>query len=216
MSMPVSELHIPRPIDLMARLISIIFHPLLVGVYMAAYLVYINPYYYVYLPKAQGFFNLITVVNNNFFFPMLVVLLMRGLGFSQSIYLKTTRERIVPYMASIIFFFVTWNAFYHKPEVPQVMKDMCQGIFYASIVGMIANIYFKISMHAIGVGGLVGLMIIVLMDGQLYSGLPMAISLLIAGLVMSSRLLVSDHKPGDILSGFVAGLFCQMIAAWIL
>ena len=214
--MPASELTFPKPIGLAAKLISFIFHPLLVGVYMAGYLIYINPYYYLYLSGRQSLFNFLTVLNNNFFFPVIVVLLMRGLGFIKSIYLHTQKERIVPYMASIIFFFWTWNVFYHQRDIPQVMKDMCQGIFFASIVGMIANIYFKISMHAIGVGGLVGLVIVVLMDGQLYGALPMVISLLIAGLVLSSRMIASDHQPGDIVTGLVTGLGCQLFAAWII
>jgi hypothetical protein len=213
--MPASELTFPRPIKLLAKLISFIFHPLLVGVYMATYLIYFNPYYYAYIPRVNAFRNFLMVANNNFFFPVLVVLLMRGLGFIKSIYLNTSKERIVPYMASIIFFFWTWNVFYHQQEIPQVMKDMCQGIFFASITGMMANIYFKISMHAIGVGGLVGLMIVVLMDGQMYGAVPIALSIIIAGLVMSSRLIASDHQSGDILSGFVAGLGCQLFAAWI-
>ena len=119
-------------------------------------------------------------------------------------------------MASIIFFFWTWNTFYHLQGIPQVMRDMTQGIFYASVMGMIANIYFKISMHAMGVGGLIGMMIVVLMDGQMYGGLPLVISILVAGLVMSSRLITGDHKQGDILSGFIVGLISQLIAAWVI
>jgi len=214
--MQVLEWSYPKPVSFSARVISFIFHPLLVGVYMAVYLIYINPAYYAYVPRVNAFRNLITVANNNFVFPVLVVLLMRGLGFNKSIYLKTTKERIVPYMASIIFFFWTWNTFYHLPGIPQVMRDMTQGIFYASVIGMIANIYFKISMHSMGVGGLVGMMIVVLMDGEMYSGLPLVISLLIAGFVMSSRLITEDHQPGDIASGFIVGLFSQLIAAWII
>ena len=210
------DLSFPRPMLFIARLISVIFHPLLVGVYMAFYLIYINPFYYAYVPRINAFRNLLTVANNNVVFPVLVVLLMRGLGFSKSIYLKTTRERIVPYMASIIFFFWTWNTFYHLDGIPQVMRDMTQGIFYASVIGMIANIYFKISMHAMGVGGLIGLMVVVLLDGQMYTVLPMATSLLIGGLVMSSRLITGDHERGDILAGFLVGLMSQLIASWII
>jgi hypothetical protein len=214
--MQVLEWSYPKQVNFLARSVSFIFHPLLVGVYMAAYLIYVNPFYYAYSPRVNAFRNLITVANNNFVFPVLVVLLMRGLGFIKSIYLKTTKERIVPYMASIIFFFWTWNTFYHLQGIPQVMRDMTQGIFYASVIGMMANIYFKISMHSMGVGGLVGLMTVVLMDGQMYSGIPMAISVLIAGVVMSSRLITEDHQPGDIAAGFIVGLFSQLIAAWII
>ncbi len=206
----------PRPVIYLAKFISVVFHPLLVGVYMAAYIIYINPSYYAYVPRTNAFRNLITVANNNVIFPLLVVLLMRGLGFSKSIYLKTTKERIVPYMASIIFFFWTWNTFYHLQGIPQVMRDMTQGIFYAAVIGMIANIYFKISMHAMGVGGLIGLMMVVLMDGQMYSGLPFVVALLIGGMVMSSRLITDDHQPGDVASGFIVGVMSQVIAAWII
>jgi hypothetical protein len=210
------DLSFPRPVLFMARLISVIFHPLLVGVYMAFYLIYINPFYYAYVPRINAFRNLLTVANNNFVFPVLVVLLMRGLGFSKSIYLRTTKERIVPYMASIIFFFWTWNTFYHLEGIPQVMRDMTQGVFYASVIGMISNIYFKISMHAMGVGGLIGLMVVVLLDGQMYTVLPIATSLLIGGLVMSSRLITGDHERGDVLAGFIVGVFSQFLAAFIL
>jgi hypothetical protein len=210
------ELNFSRPLIILARIIAIIFHPLLVGAYMAFYLIYINPSYYAYVPRVNAFRTLLAVANNNFVFPVLVVLLMRGLGFIKSIQLKTTRDRIIPYMASIVFFFWTWNTFYHLQDTPQIMRDMTQGIFYAAVIGMIANIYFKISMHAMGVGGLVGLMIIVLLDGQMYSGIPLAISLLIAGLVMSSRMITGDHERGDILAGFLVGLMSQLIASWII
>jgi hypothetical protein len=81
---------------------------------------------------------------------------------------------------------------------------------------MIANIFFKISMHAMGVGGLLGLMIIVLFDGQMYSGIPLVVSLLLAGMVMTSRMITGDHERGDMVAGFLVGLMSQLIAAWIL
>ncbi len=216
MTMSTLELNFPRPLILLAKLIAVVFHPLLVGVYMAFYLIYINHFYYAYVPRVNAFRTLLTVANNNFVFPVLVVLLMRGLGFIKSFQLKTTKDRIVPYMASIIFFFWTWNTFYHLQGIPQVMRDMTQGIFYAAVIGMIANIFFKISMHAMGVGGLLGLMIIVLFDGQMYSGIPLMVSLLLAGMVMTSRMITGDHERGDMVAGFLVGLMSQLIAALIL
>ena len=199
-----------------ARLVSYLFHPLLVGVYMAAYMIFINPVYYNYVDPREKILSLATVFNNNFVFPVVVVLLLKGLGFIKSIYLETAKERIVPYMASIIFFFWTWYVFYNKPDAPQTMKDMLQGIFYASIIAMTANIYFKISMHAIGMGGLIGMMTMVLFEGMMLSPLPFVIAVLLTGLVMSSRLIASDHQRGDIAAGFLAGLISQILAATIL
>ena len=120
-----------------AKFISLILHPLLVCVYMAFYVIYINPYYFQYSTRLNKFFQLVTVANNNFVFPVLVVLLLKGLGFNESIYLRTQKERIVPYMACIIFFFWTWYVFYNNIEIPQVLKDAMQGVFYAAIAGSI-------------------------------------------------------------------------------
>lgn len=199
-----------------ARFISFVFHPLLVGVYMAMYMLFFNPVYFTYMHPGEKIMNIATIFNNNFIFPMVVVLLLKGLGFSKSIYLETQKERIVPYMASIIFFFWTWYVFYNKPDMPQMMKDMLQGIFYASIVGMIANIYFKISMHAMGVGGALMLMILVLMEGSMMSGIPIIITIFITGLVISARMIASDHEKGDLIVGFIVGMGAQLLAATLL
>lgn len=200
----------------LAKLVSFLFHPLLVGVYMGVYMIYLNPIFYNYTDPKSKFLSLATIINNNFVFPVLVVLLMKGLGFIDSIYLKTQKERIVPYMACIIFFFWTWYVFYNRAEVAQPVKDMLQGVFYASIMGMIANIYFKISMHAIGMGGLLGMMLMVLVGGLMQSGLPLMVAILMTGLVISSRQIASDHQGGDLVAGFLVGFLAQVLAATIL
>jgi hypothetical protein len=200
----------------LAKLVSYIFHPLLVGVYMAVYMIYLNPIFFNYTDPKTRLLSLATIVNNNFVFPVIVVLLLKGLGFIQSIYLNTQKERIVPYIACITFFFWTWYVFYNRADVAQPVKDMLQGVFYASIIGMVCNIYFKISMHAIGMGGLIGMMLMVLFDGTMQSGLPFMAAILFSGLVVTSRLIVSDHQRGDMMAGFLAGLISQVLAATIL
>ena len=198
-----------------AKFISFILHPLLVCVYMAFYVIYINPYYFQYSTPLNKFFQLVTVANNNFVFPVLVVLLLKGLGFNESIYLRTQKERIVPYMACIIFFFWTWYVFYNNVEIPQVLKDAMQGVFYAAIAGSIANIYIKISMHAMGMGGLLGMIVVILFDGHLYHLLPLVASVLLTGIVISARMVASDHKNGDLLIGLITGFVAQMVAAYL-
>lgn len=198
-----------------ARIISFFTHPLFIGVYMAIYVVLINPYYFHYASPTSRLFNLLTVIINNLVFPILVVLLMKGLGFIDSITLKTQKERIVPYMASIIFFFWSWYVFYSNQDIPVVFKNMLQGIFFASIISMIANVFFKISMHAVGVGGMLGLMVIVMMDGRMDSLTPLVVTTLLTGVVISARMIASDHQKGDLLSGLFAGIVCQLIAAYL-
>lgn len=205
----------PRWIEVSSKIISVVFHPLFVGVMMAFYLIFIHPSYFVGFTAKAKMLKLLAVINNNVFFPLLVVALLKGLGFSKSVFLTTQKERIVPYIASITFFFWTYYVFKHQPETPRIIVNMCRGMFFASSAALLLNNYYKISMHGIGVGGMLGLMVLTVFDGTLHSGLPLMVSALIGGLVLSSRKVVSDHHWFDLITGFLVGFICQMVALWV-
>jgi hypothetical protein len=198
-----------------SNVVSILFHPLFVGVMMAAYLLFVHPTYFVGFSERAKWMKLLIVINNNLFFPIVVVGLLRGLGFNKSFLLKTQKERIVPYIASITFFFWSYYVFKHQPETPRVMVGMCRGMFLSAAAALLLNNYFKISMHGIGIGGLMGLVMVSIVDKSQYIGTPILIALLISGLTITARKIVSDHNWFDLIAGCVIGFVFQLIALWI-
>jgi len=194
--------------------VSYLFHPLFVGVMMAAYLIFLHPTYFQALDAKSRMMKLLVVINNNVFFPLLVVALMRALGFNKSVLLKTQKERIVPYIASITFFFWTYYVFRNQPEVPRVMVNMCRGMFFATAVALVLNNYFKISMHGIATGGMLGMMVVVLVLGELPSIFHVVAAALITVVVAFARKIVSDHQWFDILAGVALGAATQLLALW--
>jgi hypothetical protein len=172
-----------RPVKLISMIVSYVFHPLFVGVMMAGYLIFVHPVFFKSFTPQVKMLKLLAVINNNVFFPLLVVALMRALGFNKSLLLKTQKERIVPYIASITFFFWTYYVFRNQPEVPRVLVNMCRGMFYATAVALVLNNYFKISMHGIAVGGMLGLMMVILIQGNLPGMLHFMMALLITLMV---------------------------------
>jgi hypothetical protein len=205
----------PKWISVLAKIVSYVFHPLFVGVMMAGYLIFIHPYFFVGFSEKQKMLKLLAVINNNVFFPLIVVVLLRALGFNKSLLLQTQKERIVPYLASITFFFWSYYVFKNQPEVPRVLVNMCRGMFFSAAVALVLNNNYKISMHAIGVGGLMGLMTVILFNGNLDSGLPLMLSILITGAVMTARKIVSDHHWFDIITGLLLGFLTQLLALWV-
>lgn len=196
-----------------STVISYVFHPLFVGVMMAGYLIFIHPVYFQSFTPQARMLKLLAVINNNVF-PLLVVALMRALGFNKSLLLKTQKERIVPYIASITFFFWTYYVFRNQPEVPRVLVNMCRGMFYATAVALVLNNYFKISMHGIAVGGMLGLMMVILFQGNLPGILHLMVALFITIIVALARKVVSDHQWFDIIAGIVLGMITQLLAIW--
>jgi hypothetical protein len=204
----------PKYVVFISKVVSVIFHPLFIGIYLAAFLLFIHPSYFLGFTDQAKLLKLLTIVNNNVFFPLLVVALLRGLGFSNSVQLKTQRERIVPYIASITFYFWTYYVFRSQPENPTILVLMCRGMFMASSIALIANNYFKISMHAIACGGMIGLFILTIQDGTMSSGIPMMLGFFVTGLVFTSRKIISDHTWFDLIVGFIVGLICQLTGCW--
>ncbi len=200
----------------LAHFFSYIFHPLFVPLYAVCFLVYVHPSYlsgFNYREKIQV---LMIVVLNAFFFPLISVLLLKGLGFIDSIFLRTQKDRIIPYIASGIFFFWTYHVFRQQQQFPAIFPSFFFGVLISSAAALLANIYFKISMHAIGMGGLLGLFLIIMLYNTMLMTWPLCIAVLVTGLVCTSRLIVSNHTTKEIYGGLFLGLLCQLVAALVI
>jgi membrane-associated phospholipid phosphatase len=198
-----------------AFVFSVLLHPLFIPVWGVAYLAFIQQGYFTGISARDKGLILLRVAVNTVFFPLLAVLLLKGLGFIKSVFLRTKKERIIPFVASNIFYFWMFLVFKNQPEVPPITTSFMLGIFLASSAGLLFNSFFKISMHALGMGTFCGILFCILFSGSPDSTfLPLMIILLLTGIVCTSRLILSDHSPFDIYSGLFIGILCQM-AAWL-
>jgi hypothetical protein len=205
--------HQPKAVKLFAHLLSYIFHPIFIPLYVVAFLVFIHPSYFSGFSMAAKKQTLLIVFINAVAFPLLAVVLLKGVGFIQSIFLKTQRDRIIPYMACGIFFFWTYLVFKNQTNYPPILSSFLLGVFLASSAALLANIYFKISMHAVGVGGLFGIFFIIMKSNTMLMTWPLCIAIGIAGLVCTARLVISDHSTKEIYIGLLAGMLSQAMAA---
>lgn len=204
----------PVLITVFAKVFSYVLHPLFIPLYVTWYLVFVHHSYFAGYGEQARTWVMLRVALNMVFFPALTVLLLKGLGFIESVFLKKQRDRIVPYMAAGIFFFWMYLVFRNQPEIPRILTSFTFGVFLASSVALIANIYFKISMHAVGCGGMLGLLIVVLNTNPSSPfTLPLMIAIFMTGIVCTSRLIVSDHTPKDIYLGLLYGFLCQVMSA---
>jgi hypothetical protein len=200
----------------LAHFFSYVFHPLFVPFYVVYFLVYIHPSYLSGFNDREKIQVLMIVVLNAVFFPLISVLLLKGVGFIDSIFLRTQKDRIIPYIASSIFFFWTYHVFRQQQQFPSIFPSFFFGVLIASSAALLANIYLKISMHAIGMGGLLGLFLIIMLYNTMLMTWPLCIAILITGLVCTSRLIVSNHTPKEIYWGLFLGLLCQLAAALVI
>jgi hypothetical protein len=204
-------------IRLLAQLFSYLFHPLFIPTYIIAFLMYVHPAYFSGFSAYEKGKLMAATILNTAFFPLIAVLLMKGLGFISSVFLHTQRDRIGPYLSSMIFYFwAAWVFFKFEPRMALVVPSFMTGVFLTTVAGLLTNVYFKISMHAMAMGGVLGIGIIIMLYNTMLMTWPLSAAILITGIVCTSRLIVSNHTTKEIYWGLLVGILCQAAAAIII
>ncbi len=199
-----------------ASMISYLFHPLFIPTYVFLFLMKAFPYEFADITDWQLRMRLFGVFWLTAFFPAFAVFLLWRLKFSDSIFLRTQKERIVPYVISMFFYWWMYYLSRNFTDQPIVLRFFFMGIFIATVFGLILNNYFKISLHAMGVGGACTAIILFSVYYHLNFGGIISICVLLGGLICSARFVVSDHTNKEIYTGLAVGIGCQLLAYWFI
>ena len=207
----------PLILKYLGQIISYVFHPLFVPTYFMLYLMRVIPYEFVGITEWQLTLRLFSVFWLTAFFPAFAVFLMWRLKLSESIFLRTQKERIIPYVITMFFYWWMYYLSRNFTDQPLALKFFYFGIFIATALGLIINNFMKISLHAMGVGGLLTAVILVGLHYSIDNAIWTLLAIIITALVMSARMIVSDHTQKELLVGFGIGLITQLIAYfWVL
>jgi hypothetical protein len=201
----------PLLIKWLATIISYLFHPLFIPIYLTYLIIEIRSYQFAFINPSDRRLLMLLVIISCSLIPLVSILLLRALNFIDSIYLKTQKERVVPYIICMTFYFSVWFYFKKNHYQPDLVS-MALGIFNASVAAFLINIVMKVSMHAVAMGVMTTFVaLLAFTDSSSYS-LYLAVAVLLSGIVCTSRLIVSDHSSREIYYGFVAGVVSQLAA----
>lgn len=195
-----------------AKIISYFFHPLFVPVYMGWFFIRVLRLFPAHDSWHQNLL-LIQFLVNYTLLPLVTVLIAKGLGFIDTVYLKTQKDRIIPYIATMIFYFWVWYVFKNQ-GAPKETIQFSLAVFLSTCFGVFVNSFFKVSMHALAMGVVVTLLLLLSVNSAVNYGPYVSIGLFIAGLVCTSRLIMRDHYPFDVYAGLLLGALAQVIA-WL-
>ncbi len=198
-----------------AQVLSYLFHPIFIPVYVTAYLLYIHPYLFAGFEPLLKLQRLVTVFFNMTFIPGFAVFLMYQLKLIPSMYLRTTKERLIPYAAAIIFYFWGWYVLSRQPDSPPEFINFLQGCFFGVCGAWIININSKISMHTTALSGMLVFSFLFSYSDDAASMVFPVVAVLITGLVTTARNIVSDHSRLEIVQGLVVGALA-MVVAWMI
>lgn len=202
----------PLILVLLGKVVSYVFHPLFIPTYVFFFLMTQVPYEFAGITNWQLKMRVFGLFWLTAFFPAFAVFLLWRLKFSESIFLKTQKERIIPFVITMFFYWWMYYLSRNFTDQPIVLKFFFMGIFIATSVGLVFNNFMKISLHAMAAGGAAAAIILFSYYYQTPFGVFISIALLLTGIICTSRLLVSDHTEKEIYFGLLVGAGCQWVS----
>jgi hypothetical protein len=203
----------PAAIRAAAKMISYIFHPVFVPLYIVLFMVYVHPWLFAGFSGMDKTRTVIMAAMMFTFFPVVTVLLLKALKFIHTFHLMTQKDRIIPLVACGIWYFWIWYVWRNLPEYPIQAVQLALAIWISASLGLMANIIMKVSLHAISMGVMLAFMFLLAFTQSLNFGIYLSAALLTAGLVCTSRFIVSDHVPKEIYGGLFVGILSMLVAS---
>jgi hypothetical protein len=203
-----------------AQTISVIAHPLLMLTYMLLLLLLVNPYLFGVnsIGDLESRTLILSVFFTSFLLPAIAIFLMRKLDLISSLDMRDKKDWV-------------FQNVLRNNDMPTAFLIAVLGTTMGLFLCFLINLFFKISLHATGISGYVGMVAITwyyysygtfemwlpfLGPCNVSTNLVLIVSVLVAGLVGTSRLGLKAHTSRELYAGFALGLLCQYAALKIL
>jgi len=188
----------------LAKIITVIFHPLLMPVYGMA-IIFSAPTLFGYLPFPVKKLLFLVLLVNNVLLPLSMLPFFIHMNIISSWSLSDRKERIIPLVITTILYCTTSFIIFRFP-IPVFFKSFIYATAFLSLIVTVINFRWKISLHSVGAGALIALVIILSL--KMFTPLVWyLISAVIAGgLILSSRLKLNFHNPQQVWFGFFTGI----------
>lgn len=186
-----------------SKAISFIYHPLIIPT-LGILVLFNSGSYLSYLPYDMKKGMLLIVFLCTYVIPLIFVpyLLYQRLLLNEQ--MENRRERYLPLLVSFVL-----NVFCYylirRITVPNMYHAFILSSLLAILVTMLITLRYKISIHMVGAGGLVALIGFLAFHLKVDLQFYLVISLMLAGITGTARLILKAHTPDQIYSGFLTG-----------
>ena len=155
---------------------------------------------------------LFIVFISTFILPLSILPFMRYKGLISTWNINNRQERIIPLFITGVFYSL---AFYWLLKINVLPKFILQCMLACAIsvfITLIISLFWKISIHMLGVGGLTGITIALLYMQGVNIHIYLMASILVAGFLGSARLKLNAHSPMQVYSGYLLGIITVILA----
>ena len=185
-----------------AKIISIVFHPVLVPT-LGLFLMLNSGFYFSMLSWEAKRFILLVVLFSTGILPMLSVAIL-ALNPRFDINMQNSRDRIVPLLLSAAYYYLGYMLLSKMKAFPEFKVFMIASVLVIVIL-LFVSFKWKISSHMAALGALAGAFFSLSFRSGVNPVGPIILVVLVSGIVGSARLILQKHNLWQIAAGFFSG-----------
>ena len=193
-----------------AKIVSVLFQPLLIPTYTLLLIFSLNSYVALIIPEDYRKILVGIIAVTTFVLPALFILIMYRRKMIHSLNMDRREERILPLFITGIFYFLAYNLM-RRINLDDAYLRLFLGSFLSVITALIISLFWKISMHMMGMGGFVGALIGLTQIVPVDLALWVMIIVFLSGLTGFARLKLNAHTPMQVYAGFIGGLLVMLL-----
>ncbi|GAB6010492.1 hypothetical protein [Viscerimonas tarda] len=196
-----------------AHAFSFILQPLLMPLYSIGLLFAYTNFHDIYMGQMLRF--LIPVFIFSYFMPVLFIIILNNLKLIKGYALTERRDRVLPYLMTCFSNLILVYYFYQSSHPPVWFLGLLSIPVIIIIFAFIINLFWGISPHMLGIGGLIGGIMSVCFNVKGLNPFILFIVLFIlAGCLAVSRLELKRDTSAQLYAGFICGLCLAYFCVW--
>ena len=189
---------------IVAKIISMVFNPLLMPTYGLLVLLNSDTYFSM-LPFHAKKVIFIIVFITTCLLPLAFLPLFLYQNLLKSFEMPSIKERIIPFTTVGILYFMGYLIL-SQMDVPSTIANVLLAGAITILILLLITLRWKISAHMAGIGALTGTILIFSYNLETDLIIFLLASIFIGGLLGTSRLVLKHHTPTQIYTGFGVGL----------
>jgi hypothetical protein len=196
-----------------AKWISGVFHPLVMPLATLVMVFALNPYLQA-LPEVFMYMGVVVLVNT--LAPAVSIWVLHRRGYLSDLDIRNRKERALPFIIVLAYFIMTYALLVLSPAlfIPLVYLDMWMGLMASIGIALLITRWFKISMHMLAQGGVLGTVMAVQAMQMVPAWTLNGVLVFIAGWVGFARIDMGVHRHIEVYTGYLLGFivcFCVVV-----
>ncbi|WP_246286253.1 hypothetical protein [Winogradskyella ludwigii] len=164
-----------------------------------------------FIPEPVRSAKIFSIVILTIILPILLYFLLKTINKVNSIYLRSTKERLIPLLVNSIIISLILIRVLAKDEIIELYYFFL-GILFATVICFIMAVFkIKASIHMIAASGFFMFTVAISMHYQININGTIALMMIILGAIATSRLHLKAHTYQELLLGTLTGFTPQFV-----